>query len=286
MDNSLFQGQLVTSRRIIYTPSDFARTNLIHLQEIGSLQALRPHTSQRENLSSYLVFLVLEGSGTLSYQNRSFPLSKGDCVFLDCRNPYSHRSSDNLWQLKWAHFYGPNLNGIYDKYTQRGGRPCFHAHDPASFENTLDELYSIADSSSYIKDMKIYEKLSSLLTLLMEESWNPDLTRKQHAKKQNLQNIKDYIDSHYQEKITLDTLSEQFFINKYYLTRVFKEQFGVPVVSYLIQVRITHAKRLLRFTDHSIERIGQECGIGDANYFTRIFRKVEGVTPGGYRRMW
>ena len=286
MDNSLFQGKLVTSRRIIYTPSDFARTNLIHLQEIGSLQALRPHTSQRENLSSYLVFLVLEGSGTLSYQNRSFPLSKGDCVFLDCRKPYSHRSSDNLWQLKWAHFYEPNLNGIYDKYTQRGGRPCFHAHDPASFENTLDELYSIADSSSYIKDMKIYEKLSSLLTLLMEESWNPDLTRKQHAKKQNLQNIKDYIDSHYQEKITLDTLSEQFFINKYYLTRVFKEQFGVPVVSYLIQVRITHAKRLLRFTDHSIERIGQECGIGDANYFTRIFRKVEGVTPGGYRRMW
>ncbi len=286
MDNSLFQGKLVTSRRIIYTPSDFARTNLIHLQEIGSLQALRPHTSQRENLSSYLVFLVLEGSGTLSYQNRSFPLSKGDCVFLDCRKPYSHRSSDNLWQLKWAHFYGPNLNGIYDKYTQRGGRPCFHAHDPASFENTLDELYSIADSSSYIKDMKIYEKLSSLLTLLMEESWNPDLTRKQHAKKQNLQNIKDYIDSHYQEKITLDTLSEQFFINKYYLTRVFKEQFGVPVVSYLIQVRITHAKRLLRFTDHSIEQIGQECGIGDTNYFTRIFRKVEGVTPGGYRRMW
>ena len=286
MDNSLFQGKLVTSRRIIYTPSDFARTNLIHLQEIGSLQALRPHTSQRENLSSYLVFLVLEGSGTLSYQNRSFPLSKGDCVFLDCRKPHSHRSSDNLWQLKWAHFYGPNLNGIYDKYTQRGGRPCFHAHDPASFENTLDELYSIADSSSYIKDMKIYEKLSSLLTLLMEESWNPDLTRKQHAKKQNLQNIKDYIDSHYQEKITLDTLSEQFFINKYYLTRVFKEQFGVPVVSYLIQVRITHAKRLLRFTDHSIERIGQECGIGDANYFTKIFRKVEGVTPGGYRRMW
>lgn len=51
--------------------------------------------------------------------------------------------------------------------------------------------------------------------------------------------------------------------------------------------RITHAKRLLRFTDHSIERIGQECGIGDTNYFTRIFRKVEGgVTSGGYRRMW
>lgn len=286
MDNSLFQDKLVTSRRIIYTPSDFAKTSLIHLQEIGSLEALRPHTSQRDGLSSFLFFLVLSGRGTLDYGHRTFPLSPGDCVFLDCRKPYAHRSSEDLWQLKWAHFYGPNLNSIYDKYMQRGGRPAFHAHDPASFESTLDELYSIAGSSSHIKDMKIYEKLTSLLTLLMEESWNPGHPGKRHSKRQDMQHIKDYIDSHYQEKITLDALSEQFFINKYYLTRVFKEQFGVPVVSYLIQVRITHAKRLLRFTDHSIEQIGQECGIGDANYFTRIFRKVEGVAPGVYRKIW
>ena len=64
MDTALFEGTLVESERILYTPSTFARTNLIHLQECGRLKALSPHTSHRENLASYLCFIVLEGSGT------------------------------------------------------------------------------------------------------------------------------------------------------------------------------------------------------------------------------
>ena len=113
MDASLFQGNLVNSSRILYTPSGFAKTNLIHLQETGTLQAQKPHTSKRENLASYLFFLVEKGSGTLEYDGRTYPLSGGDCVFLDCRRPYSHRTSEDLWTLKWAHFYGHNMNGIY-----------------------------------------------------------------------------------------------------------------------------------------------------------------------------
>ena len=52
MDTALFEGTLVESERILYTPSTFARTNLIHLQECGRLKALSPHTSHRENLAS------------------------------------------------------------------------------------------------------------------------------------------------------------------------------------------------------------------------------------------
>ena len=46
------------------------------------------------------------------------------------------------------------------------------------------------------------------------------------------------------------------------------------------------AKRLLRFTDKSVENVAQECGLNDANYFSRLFKKVEGTTPGEYRRQW
>ena len=98
--------------------------------------------------------------------------------------------------------------------------------------------------------------------------------------------IKDYLDTHYTEKITLDALAERFYINKFYLTRVFKEQFGQSVTNYLVQLRITQSKRLLRFTDRSIEAVAQECGLNDANYFSRLFKKVEGTTPGEYRRQW
>ena len=74
MDTSLFEGTLVESERILYTPSTFARTNLIHLQECGRLKALSPHTSHRENLASYLCFIVLEGSGTLEYDQKHYTL--------------------------------------------------------------------------------------------------------------------------------------------------------------------------------------------------------------------
>ena len=75
MDTALFEGTLVESERILYTPSTFARTNLIHLQECGRLKALSPHTSHRENLASYLCFIVLEGSGTLEYDQKHYTLS-------------------------------------------------------------------------------------------------------------------------------------------------------------------------------------------------------------------
>ena len=134
--------------------------------------------------------------------------------------------------------------------------------------------------------MQIYGGLVELLTLLMRESWHPGTVRIASGKKQNLQEIKDYLDTHYREKITLDDLAERFYINKFYLTRVFKEQFGLPVTSYLVQLRITRAKRLLRFTDRTIESIAQDCGLNDANYFSRLFKKIEGTSPGEYRRQW
>ena len=134
--------------------------------------------------------------------------------------------------------------------------------------------------------MQICEGLFALLTLLMQESWHPEIVRTAGTKRQNVQEIKDYLDLHFAEKITLDALAERFYINKFYLTRVFKEQFGLSVTSYLTQLRITQAKRLLRFTDKSVENVAQECGLNDANYFSRIFKKVEGTTPGEYRRQW
>lgn len=287
MQPSLFQGNVVNSNRILYTPSDFAKNNLIHLQEIGKLHAIQPHTSSRSGLVSYLFFIVTEGSGSLTYAGSTYELHKGSCVFIDCQIPYSHCSSNDLWTLKWAHFYGPTMNGIYRKYMERGGRPCFETSYIREYDHILDTLYEIAASESYIKDMKINEQFASILSLLMEESWSTAKSdHKNPAGKRSLQDVKEYIDMHFSERITLDDLTGRFFINKYYLTRIFKEQFGLSVNNYILQQRITHAKHLLRFSELSIEEIGIRCGIQDPNYFSRIFKKVEGITPGEYRKQW
>ena len=120
----------------------------------------------------------------------------------------------------------------------------------------------------------------------MAESWHPENISSPNSKKQNLLDIKLYLDNNFREKITLEMLSEIFFINKFYLTRVFKEQSGTTINSYIIQLRITDAKHMLRFTNKTIEEIGLECGIGPLHYFSRVFKKIEGISPNEYRKKW
>ena len=249
------------------------------------MQAVHPHVSQRSDLVSFLCFIVLSGEGELSYEEQTYQLGQGDCVFIDCRKAYSHSTSDNLWSLQWCHFYAPSLPAVYEKYKERGGRPVFHPDDLASFTSILTDLYDLASSSDYIRDMRINEKLGTLLTLLMEQSWHPESVTVSR-KRMELATVKEYLDEHYTEKLILDELAERFFINKFYLSKIFKETYGTTVNNYLISKRITRAKQLLRFTDMTVDEIGAVVGMGDANYFSRMFRKVEGISPREYRKQW
>ena len=275
----------VQSSRIIYTPSDFARTSLLHLQEIGSLKAIRPHTSSRENLVSYLCFVVVEGSGEFYYNRKKYELSAGDIVFIDCHKPYFHRTEKELWTLQWCHFYGPELPAVYHKYQERGGQPVFHPESAAEITEVMTELYAIADSGDYVRDMRINQELSRLLTLLMSYSWHPE-NKVISKKRMELSRVREYLDEHFREKIVLEELARNFYVDKYYLTKIFKEAYGVTITAYILSMRITRAKSLLRFTDMTIEEVGVAAGMSDANYFARSFKKTEGMTPREYRRLW
>lgn len=222
--NNLFAvSPSVRSSRIIYTPSKFAKNSLIHLQETGTLQAQYPHISSRSGLDSYLFFLVLSGSGELEYDGAIYKLRANNAIFIDCKKQYSHKTSVDLWMLKWVHFYGINIPDIYDKYISRGGEPVFELDNPQEAINLLDELYKTADSDDYMRDMRINEKLCSLLTVIMSKSWNPQ-NNNISRKRREIHNIKAWIDENYTTKISLDDLSKKFFIDKYYLTKIFKEQ--------------------------------------------------------------
>lgn len=283
---SYFTDRAVRSDRVIYTPTIFAKDALVYLQEVGELTALKDHSSCRKDLNSLLFFVVKDGAGEVEYGGEVHQLTAGDCVWIDCRQPYCHRSSsDRLWTLEWVHFYGKSVEAVYEKYLERGGKNVFHTEKMAGYTHLLEAVQVMADSEDYIRDMRINEYLQKLLTLLMEETYRP-VQESSSAKQENIQKVRDYLEAHYEERITLEGLAKQFYINKFYLTKLFKQTYGVTVNSYLMQIRITRAKQLLRFTDLSIELIGEKCGISDPNYFSRAFKKMEGLTPGRYRRMW
>ncbi len=285
MQEKLFQGEYVSSNRLLYTPSEFARSNLIHLQEIGSLKAMKTHTSKRQNLDSFLFFCVKEGTGILDYNGKKYDVKKGDCVFINCKNPYFHRTSEDLWTLEWIHFNGQTMLPIYLKYVERGGQPVFHPRNLLEASRIWEEIDKVARSSDHIRDIKINERLCELITFLMGFSWNPEAVPVANSAR-IVFDLKEFLDTNYKEKITLDMLADRFLVNKYSLSRNFKEQFGTSIINYLLVTRITHAKQMLRFTDDSVEEVGNECGITPLYYFSRIFKQIEGLSPLEYRQQW
>ena len=285
-ESSLFHGNMVNSRRVIYTPSLFARSSLLYLQETGTLRAREPHTSSRAHLPSYLCFLVLRGAGRLDYQKHSYRLRAGDCVFIDCRSGYAHTTAEDLWELQWVHFDGSAMPGIYEKYLERGGSAVFHPEDAGAFSSCLDSLYRCASGQDYLRDMHINQHLSALLTILMENSWNPEQAGDRALRQGNLLQIRQYIDEHYSEALSLESIAERFFMSKQYLARIFRQQYGISVGTCIRQARISKAKELLRFTDMPVSEIGEVVGISDSNYFSRYFLKTEGCSPTEYRRRW
>ena len=73
-----------TSRRMIQTPSAVARSAFFYVQETGYFKLRESHRAFRKNLDSFLFVMVLSGSGTLMYGNKSYPLHSGSCFFINC----------------------------------------------------------------------------------------------------------------------------------------------------------------------------------------------------------
>lgn len=283
--NNYFNGNLVKTNRIIYTSSSFAKQNLIYLQEVGILEAQKPHIKKRTNLKSYLFFIVLDGTGVLNYNGTKYTLEKGNCVFIDCSKPYSQYSSKNLWSLIWIHFYGNNINELYKQYLNLGNKPCFIAKNPELYIKKINTIYEIASNKSYISDIKIYENIISIISLATQERYNT-INKSAKSLRLNILNIKNYLEDNFQNKISLDELAKKFFVNKFYLSRIFKDEFGTSINNYIISLKITKAKELLRFSQKSIEEIAFEVGIGDPNYFSRLFKKLEGMSPSEFKQQW
>lgn len=269
---------------IFNIPSAFVRNNLIYLQETGERQLSGVSVDKGENLDSCLFFIVTDGVGTLEYEQKTYMISVGYCAFLDCRIPYSCYSVQGTLKLKYIFFYGINIENIYNEYLRVGGVPCFRSYGPKVFTEVIEQINTIALSTSDVKDMEISEKLIYLLTMLTKAGENTGKWIRKSTQKRDVGEVKEYLEKNYWRKITLDGLSEMFCINKFYLIRLFNEQFGISVNDYLINVRIERAKILLCSSNISVENIGRDCGINNANYFSKIFKKREGISPGEFRK--
>lgn len=270
--------------RIMKTPSATARRAFFYLQECGHLKAGDGHHTSRQNLQSFLFAVVLDGKGTLNYEGQHFQLENGDCFFIDCRAAHSYQSdSKSPWELLWVHFNGCTTEEYYKLFLGQQ-QNVFHPVSSVKFVSILQELMRLNTEAYADTEVLTSGLIANLLTLLL--TVNSISEESDTALQAKLKTVLAHIDANFTTDIRLDELAQRFDISKYYLTREFKRAYGETIFQHIISLRINYAKRLLRFTDKSVEEIATLCGFNDQSYFSKQFKKAENVTCLAFRRRW
>lgn len=163
----------------------------------------------------------------------------------------------------------------------------------------LNTMYRKAVQNSHVHPIHIDElsrrfaiQIESCLSIKEIHDLIVTMTRKYCMLVQNyslqgysplIRKVINYIDGNLSETFSLKHLSDMFSVNSSYLSTLFKKEMGLTVTDYINQQKIRYAVMLLNRTDSQIQNIASQVGINDVNYFIKLFKKINGMTPGEYR---
>lgn len=146
---------------------------------------------------------------------------------------------------------------------------------------SIRELYDVivSQSSLLVREEAFY----FLIEQLLEEHMVPVEASRELT--EAVKAMKEYLDTHYEESISLDTLSKISKMSRYQLLRLFTREVGVSPYRYLQSIRIAKAKRLLE-QGEAIGKLALDCGFSDQSHFTNYFKSFIGITPKQYQSIF
>lgn len=274
------------STRYIDTPDQRSKELFYYVQEIGHFKAHRPYYTERANLPSFLMKFTHSGEGRLVYNNQEFLIKSGDIFFIDCRE-YQHYQtvSDEPWEMDWVHFFGGTSEAFYHEF-MKNGTNVFHT-TTATLDNPIhliiNQLLLLQESQHAQTDYQSSVLLHQLLNELLLQKNQLDFTYEEIP--DHVLAMKDFLDQHFKEIITMEQLEKLFHVNKYQLNKDFSRYIGQPPINYQINKKISYAKDLLRYSNQSIKEIALEIGMDNFAYFSRLFKKRTGLSPSVYRKI-
>ncbi len=161
-----------------------------------------------------------------------------------------------------------------------------YQHEIEQFTERLfgNELPAQADHTTFYTDIQAFDDALMLL------DWFIAYVKKiqksilsYQGQRRSVIRIKIFLHNHYREHLCLATLSEHFHLNENYLCEIFKKDTGIGYVDYLNSIRIDEAKRLIGRTDLTAEAICEMVGFSNASHFSRVFKRICGMTMTEYR---
>ncbi|MBS1567021.1 MAG: AraC family transcriptional regulator [Bacteroidetes bacterium] len=161
----------------------------------------------------------------------------------------------------------------------------YHFDNDAEVTQLINKLIRVCRSGEPGKNIYADLSLKELLIRLVQSQHlqQVDVEAKANSNQSRLHFLLHYIHENISEKILVDTLCRKAYLSRNLFFKLFREQFGVSPLEYINNERVKIAKQLLANTRQSITEISRQCGFTDVNYFIRLFKKTEGITPGAWQ---
>lgn len=252
----------------------------IYLHNENSAAYIEPHWHSSIELS-----YTIEGHiANFFIDGQSYTTSAGRILLVNTMEVHSIRT-----------FYNPNIEQkalsilfpyhIIKNYKSDIGRYRFELNQPDHFsdqqkiayqelQNKLDNLVALYGEEDTLRQhillLEIVELLIKHFLSLKESSFS---LNQEVKNKERIQDIKYYIEEHFQADIDLEDIAKFCFLSKEYLSRFFKENMGITVFQYLNYVRAKQAKKLLCETNYSATRVASECGFSGIRTMDRALMK-------------
>lgn len=154
------------------------------------------------------------------------------------------------------------------------------AHNPALRSRFLPVFQALDQVSSCLKQQSL---LLDLISHLWQHHSAISTPSSPAREPEAIALVRSYLEAHYTENVSIETLSQLSQLSPYYLIRCFRQQLGLPPHLYQRQIRLLKAKQALH-SSRSLAEIATDTGFFDQSHFTRSFKRVFGVTPGQYRQ--
>jgi AraC-like DNA-binding protein len=206
----------------------------------------------------------------------------------------SFRLGEKVWQSQLNELYNSLLTHLFvrDDLINLMNYFVYQLHKeitelPAEYQAIWDrsaapQLKTIFETKDTLVD--IY---AALRVILISTDIEMQAQRENRNYHQMFQRVKQYIQKHYvNPDLSLTHLSTEFGLSAAYLSRLFKEEFGVKFIDYVTQVRMEQAKPLLMSTSLAVQDVAAIVGYTQALTFIRVFKKHSGLTPGLYRKQY
>ncbi len=246
------------------------------------------YINRPDGMKGYIINLTLRGAGRVKAGEGFITCREGELLLFPPGVPHHYGRSEqhDFWDHVWIYFI-PRPYWVdwlhWDHTTQQIGRTL--CPDVATLEGIKNAFSDVIHHNSDTAPLSEALAMNALEHLILR-CFQLQPQSNHHAVDPRINALCEYLNNNIAEDITIDALAKMVFLSPSRLAHLFRHEMGETILSWREKQRVNRARGLMQSTELSITNIAQAVGYGDAMYFSRIFRRHNGIPPREYKKRY